>query len=136
MDTTVYIAFVVVIAILTIGLLCVPFLRRTDRLDIEDIKLTKEMLELASKIVKEVKPNDAFSNTAAKTALEAVRYAEQMYLLHTDNVVDRKLLAVDFAIEVLTDAGFDMTPNRIGILDGLIEAAVYVLPKTHPVEQD
>jgi hypothetical protein len=62
------------------------------------------------------------------TTKYAVNYAEQMYKV--DISVDRRRVALDYMYDVVAKANLDFI-DLSGIINGLMEAHVLELPKTH-----
>ncbi len=67
-------------------------------------------------------------------ATEAVAAAEQLYKTSKIAAEDRKKAATEIVYDCLAVAGIETTDDVSKIVEGLIEAAVYALPKTHDAE--
>lgn len=63
-------------------------------------------------------------------AKQGIKAAEQMYKATQIAAEERKAKATDIIYECLKVAGIELTPDVKKVVDGMIEAAVFTLPKT------
>lgn len=68
-------------------------------------------------------------------AQEGVMAAEQLYLTSQLDGTDRKKRATELVYAGLVLSGVEINDELKMVVDGAIEAAVYTLPKTHPIEE-
>lgn len=67
-------------------------------------------------------------------AKHAVAGAEQLYKTHQIKGDARKATAKEFIVDMLSAAGVEITPEVLTALEGAVEGAVALLPKTHDNE--
>lgn len=83
-------------------------------------------------------PGNIYLNVADRItdyAMQAVEYAEQLYKTQEIPAEQRKVVATDHVYDILRLVGIEITPEIKRIVDGSIEAGVYVLPKTHQEDE-
>lgn len=122
-----------------VGLPVIVMYIRKNKVDVEEIfKSTKDLTEVVSNIAKLLNLESESQATLDKivnAAEIAVKYAEQLYKSGQLPRDERKAEAVKFVKMALVDAGIDLTEERKMLIDYVIEAAVYLLPKTEEVEE-
>lgn len=75
-------------------------------------------------------------NSIIDYAKKGVEAAEKLYLTSKIEASQRNAKAKEIVYECLGIAGIDLTEAICKVVDGMIEAAVLVLPKTHGDEGD
>nr|WP_319487225.1 hypothetical protein [uncultured Caproiciproducens sp.] len=97
-------------------------------------------LEVAGKAidaVKAISPNLPYISTADAIidySRQGVQQAEQLYNANKISADARKSEAIKLTKELLKAAKVDITPEIETVIEGCVEAAVYVLPQTHSGE--
>lgn len=131
-----------ILAFVGAGLLCMAFIYVIIRaVQTGKIKLTDDQFNLiqngidvlagVGKAIAKQPIVDAFIDKAQEIAHLAVTQAEQIYKGAAEpDQIDRKQEAMDFAVNALKHAGFEMNDSEMKILNGLVEAAVFFLPPT------
>ena len=64
-------------------------------------------------------------------ANRAVEYAEQLYKANEIGAAERKAAAREFTLLCLKELRIEVTDELLSIIDGAIDGAVLLLPKTH-----
>lgn len=76
-------------------------------------------------------PGVAVVDKVVELAEKSVNAAEQMNKSNQISADQRKATAVQLVKDYLTAANVEITPDMEKIIDGAVEAAVFVLPKTN-----
>ncbi|XOQ49636.1 MAG: hypothetical protein ACFWUM_12165 [Eubacteriales bacterium] len=76
-------------------------------------------------------PGVAVVDKVVELAGKSVNAAEQMNKSNQISADQRKATAVQLVKDYLTAANVEITPDMEKIIDGAVEAAVFVLPKTN-----
>lgn len=95
----------------------------------KDIDIIKGAVDTVSKIapIPQIELIDKILNYADK----AVQEAEQLYKIGEIKAEDRKPEAKNYITHILNLAGIEVTPDIQKVIDGAVEAGVFVLPKTN-----
>lgn len=99
--------------------------------------LTVDALYTITETLQTLFPKSAALNIVDRVltyADKAVENAEQLYLTSQIPAGQRKEEATKLVYQFLANSGVEVTEELKPIVDGAIEAAVYVLPKTHEVQ--
>lgn len=126
--------FAILVALCILWLLPALIKRGVDVSGIVDkANITLTALDTVADMIGKLFPNAPMGivDKVLSYAQEAVRSAEQMYKAGTVKEENRKQAATDLIYSFLTAAGIEITEELKPVIDGAIEAAVWVLPKTH-----
>lgn len=130
----VLIGLAIAILAVLIGFVGVPFMRKKGWITDERTQTTKQVLEIANLILKniEMKDNDVKDKTllVLQIAEIAVRYVEQTSATTRDNK-KKKELAQKSVLETLQLMNIEITPDIEKVIELGIESAVNQLPKTN-----
>ena len=100
---------------------------------IEKANITVAALDTVADLAKQLFPSAPMGvvDKILHYAQEAVRSAEQMYKAGTLEESARKAAATELIYQFAKSAGIEVTDELKPVIDGAIEAAVWMLPKTH-----
>jgi len=130
------IALFVVAAVLAAGFLYLVESLKSGKIKLNqnDFSMINQGVELIADLGEAIANpvGDQFIEAAKDFVHDAVASAEQVYLGNSDkSTVDRKVVALDLASDMLNVAGYSLGPIEMRVLSGLVEGAVYLLPKTN-----
>lgn len=129
---TMLIIIIVAAAVIAVGFLLVPWLRKRGALDKEAVETTKMLLELVGLIVKSVKTDPNIKNQidiVFGVCTKVVQYVEQT--MKYEDPQDKKLYAYSAVIAILDQMNIELTDENKRLIEIGIEAAVSALPKTN-----
>lgn len=97
--------------------------------------ITKLINSIIDAIKPYIAPNSTFDLVKEIFGIteKAVTFAEQAYKDAQCEADERKSVAKKYTIDCLNLAGIEVTEDIEKLIDGALEAAVFVLPKTHNV---
>ncbi len=124
---------IVVAAVLAIGFVLVPYLKKKGLINDQNIDATNQILQIAGLILSSLDIKNEKIKSEADTIFDisnkVVQYIEQT-MKAVDNVA-KKQAAIDVIKEILGKLNIQVTPDNEKLIEVGIESAVNVLPKTN-----
>jgi hypothetical protein len=130
---------IIILSLLTLGAIAflAPYIRKIakdNNIPIDDIlnsitQITTIAQQLLGNLNLDDKTKGLF-NTIVQSAQLAVKYAEQLYISGQCAPDERKGKAIEFVKMALADMKIEVTPDMEKFITAVIEAAVFLLPKT------
>ncbi len=132
-DWSLVVMGVSMIGAFAVGFIGIPYAKSKGWLkDSKPFEDTLDLIKLMSMVMQEIKPEDNFMNVITKVCSICVLSAEQMFKAG-DNAA-KKAYAVDMAIKMCEELGYELNDNKKAIIGATIESLVKLLPSEKKVD--